>query len=260
MDMNELLVVAPHSGILIPNEIPFSSLAEDFPSLMLNVDWYTNLLYDFRDFYKNAHLDFPYCSLIVEANRHPDRLEDCVPLKDAFGKAVYRPGREPAPELRRTLADKYLRPFHGQIEQTILSGKTFMLDGHSTITARGMENRQIELMNFQFSSLEEEPKYFCPNDFIEAYADALQKRLPDIRVTVNQSEYYTVYGHVCGVHSVNARGRAGNRVPAILQETNQYLYMNADRTPNTEAIDALRRVFAESLQEMFTKVSHGENR
>ena len=254
MEFKELLVVIPHSGILIPNEIPFASLSEEFPRLMRNVDWYSNWLYDFGDLLGNSHLAFPYCNLILEANRHPEQLDDCVPLKDVLGEPVYRPGHEPGQRLRRSLSRKYLQTFHQGISEEISRGKTFMLDAHSTVTAKGVAENQIELMNFQISKPAEKPQYFCPDAFVETYASELAKRLPGIKVTVNQSKYHQVYGHVCGAHSVNAATRVGNRVPAILQETNQNLYMNSDRTPNLEALETLRRAFAEALYKMIKTV------
>jgi hypothetical protein len=247
MELKELLVVIPHSSIVIPGEIPLESLSERFPALVRNVDWYTNWLYDFRDLLNNRHLAFPYCSLIVEANRHPDILEHSVPVKDVRGEAVYKAHREPDRELRKLLAGKYLTAFHKSIEDCIESGAEFLLDGHSTVTARGVADNQIDLMNFQHSFLDERPRYFSPDVYIEAYAAELQRRLSGVKVTVNSSEYYTVYGHVCAEHSVNAMDRVGKRVPAIIQETNEHLYKNPDRTPNVEAINRLRRAFAESI-------------
>lgn len=250
----ELLVVIPHSGILIPNEIPLDCLSSEFPRLMRNVDWYTNWLYDFRDMLGNSHLAFPYCSLILEANRHPERLEDSVPFNDTLGEPIYQPGLEPNQTLRQFLSKKYLQVFHQSISTEIARGKTFMLDAHSTMTAQGVADNQIELMNFQVSNSDEEPKYFCPDVFIESYANELCKRLHEVKVTVNKSKYENVYGHVCGAHSVNAMTRVGNKVPAILQETNQKLYLNADRTPNLEALETLRRTFAEALCKMTEKL------
>jgi len=254
MELKELLVVIPHSGIVIPSEIPLESLSERFPALVQNVDWYTNWLYDFRDLLENRHVVFPYCGLIVEANRHPDILEDSVPLKDVRGESVYKTQGEPDDELRKVLAKKYLTTFHKTIEDCIESGVEFLLDGHSTVTARGVTDNQIDLMNFQHSYLDEKPRYYSPNVYVEAYATELRRRLPEVKVTVNSSEYYTVYGHVCAEHSVNAMGRVGRRVPAIIQETNERLYKNPDRTPNVEAINRLRRVFAESIHSAYCKV------
>jgi len=254
MELKELLVVIPHSGIVIPGEIPLESLSDRFPALVQNVDWYTNWLYDFRDLLQNQHLVFPYCSLILEANRHPDILDDSVPLKDVRGESVYKPQREPDSELRKLLADKYLTFFHKGIECCIESGGEFLLDGHSTVTARGVADNQIDLMNFQHSYLDEKPRYYSPDIYVEAYATELRRRLPDVKITVNSSEYYTVYGHVCAEHSVNAMGRVGTRVPAIIQETNERLYKNPDRTPNVEAINTLRRAFAESIHAAYCKV------
>jgi len=254
MQFRDLLVVVPHSGIIIPNEISFDSLSNEFPMLIRNVDWYTNWLYDFRDILGNSQLTFPYCSLILEANRHPEKIEDCIPLKDILGRSIYRHGHEPDQKLRQSLSRKYLHMFHSDISVEISRGKIFMLNGHSTVTSQGLTDNQIELMNFQDLNQDSEPTYFCPDVFIETYANELAKMLPKVKVTVNESKYGRVYGHVCGEHSINAMTRIGNKVPAILQETNQRLYMYADGTPNVEALEALRRAFAQALYQMRRKI------
>lgn len=245
--MKELLVVIPHSGIVIPAEIRVDDLSDRFPEMARNVDWFTDWLYDFRDLLDNRQIVFPFCSLILEANRHPDRVEDCVPLCDVHGQPIYKSGREPGRELRLALADKYLRRFHWSIEECIAAGAEFLLDGHSTVTARGVSADQIDIMNFQHSALDENPVHFSPEDCALAYAEELRRRLPDVQVTVNASEYHNVYGHVAAAHSVNARGRMGGKVPAIIQETNEHLYKNPDRTPNIKALNRLRTAFARSL-------------
>ncbi len=247
MKLKELLVVIPHSGLVIPKEIDPDSLSERFPELAANIDWYTNYLYDFRDILSNKQITFPYCSLLLEANRHPDIIQDCIPIKDVFGQMIYRRGKRPNDTLRKALAEKYIIPFHKSIEKQILSGADFLFDAHATISARGVHANQIDLMNFQHSKLDDGPVYFSPNVIIETYAEELRKRLPDVKITVNESEYYTVYGHVCAQHSVNALSRIGKRVPALLQETNLELFLHPDGTPDIIAIDRLRRAFAESL-------------
>jgi hypothetical protein len=95
---------------------------------------------------------------------------------------------------------------------------------------------------------------------VETYAEELRKRLPEVRITVNSSEYYKVYGHVCTAHSANQFRRVGSRVPALIQETHERLYKNADRTPCVKAINRLRRVFAESLAETLGRVREHDNR
>ena len=244
-----ILVVVPHSGIVIPSEVPMEALSADFPVLAQNVDWYTNWLYDFRDILHNRHVVFPYCSIVLEGNRHPDILDDSVPLRDVNGRRVYREGHEPGVEVRRQLAERYLAAFHQSIEDNIVAGSNFLFDGHSTVTARRVADNQIDLMNFQHSALDDGPLYYCPDMYVETYAAELRKRLPDVNVTVNASEYYTVYGHVCAAHSVKAFSRVGSRVPALIQETNERLYKNPDRTPDVQAINRLRRAFADALSE-----------
>ncbi len=254
MAMNELLVVIPHSGIIIPAEIPPDSLSEYFPQMARNVDWYTDWLYDFRDLLDNRQVVFPCCSLILEANRHPDRLDDCVPLRDVLERPVYQSGREPERDLRLALVDKYLRPFHAVIAGHIAAGAQFLLDGHSTVTARGMADNQIDIMNFQHSALDDVPVHFSPRDYAEAYAEELRLRLPEVKITVNASEYFNVYGHVAAAHSVNARAAVGNRVPALVQETHERLFTNPDHTPDVGALNRLRRAFALSLAAAWERV------
>jgi N-formylglutamate amidohydrolase len=115
-------VVIPHSGVVIPNEVPLETLSEDFFVLVQNVDWYTNWLYDFRDILGNRHLVFQYCSIVVEGNRHPEILDDSVPLMDVRGRPVYIAGLEPSKDLRASLSSKYLKPFHSMIENNIAEG------------------------------------------------------------------------------------------------------------------------------------------
>jgi predicted double-glycine peptidase len=247
MRLNELLVVVPHSGIVVPGELPLDALSDRFNHLARNVDWFTNWLYDFRDILDNRHISFPYCNLVLEGNRHPEVLDAAVPLVDVYGEPVYRAGREPSLELRRLLVEKYLLPFHRSIESSIVTGAEFLLDGHSTVATRGMSDRQIDLMNFQESSLDDGRRVFSPDVYIETYAAELRKRLPDVEVTVNASEYHDVYGHVCGAHSVNAMRRIGKQVPAVLQETCEVLYRRPDGRVDVEAVNRLRRAFAESI-------------
>lgn len=261
MRASDVLVVVPHSGVVLPAEIPLAALAEDFAVLVQNVDWYTNWLYDFRDLLANRQLVFPYCSIVLEANRHPDVLDDCVPLRDVRGRAVYRAGHAPDPALRRALVDRYLQPFHRGISEAIRGGATFLLDGHSTVTARGVADNQIDLMNFQHSALDDGPVKYSPDIFVETYAEELRRRLPEVAVTVNASEYYTVYGHVCAAHSIEAMGRVDARAPAVIQETNERLYKNPDRTVDVTALNRLRRAFAEALAAALRRIGDaGERR
>jgi N-formylglutamate amidohydrolase len=58
MVFNDLLVVIPHSGILIPSEIPVDNLSEDFTEYTVDIDWYTHWLYDFRGILDNSQIIF----------------------------------------------------------------------------------------------------------------------------------------------------------------------------------------------------------
>ena len=247
MTGSDVLVVVPHSGVAIPPEISLEDLTEDFTALLKNVDWFTQWLYDFRDILGNRQLVFPYCSILLDANRDPADLDECVPVKDVFGRQIYHPAYEPSTSMRSAWSDKYLKPFHRSIEENIAAGAGLIFDGHSTITARGVADNQIDLMNFQKTPGDDKPLYYCPDLIVETYADELRKRLPDVVVTINASEYIHVHGHICAAHCINSLKRTGARAPAFIQETNERLFRNADGTPDVHRINRLRRAFAESL-------------
>lgn len=247
MTGSDILVIIPHSGVAIPREILLEDLSGDFFTLVKNVDWYTQWLYDFRDILANRQIVFPYCSILLEANRDPGDIEKSVPVKDIHERPVYRKGCEPSQSMRAHWSEKYLKPFHRNIEENIAAGAALLFDGHSTVTARGVADNQIDLMNFEQPDDKEKPLYYSPDVIIETYAAELRKRLPDVLVTTNASEYYRVHGHVCAAHSINALKRVGVRVPAFIQETNQKLFQNNDGMPNVIQINRLRRAFAESL-------------
>lgn len=243
-----ILAVVPHAGLVVPEEIEPDTLAEDWPELARNIDWHTDRLYDFRDLLGDGPLVFPYCSLILEANRNPRDLDASVPLRDVLGRPVYRPGREPDMELRRRMSARYLEPYHASIGDAVEAGADFILEGHATVTARGMEDRQIDLMNIQLDPSGGPSIRFCPEAMIRAYAAELEKRLPEALITINASDYLSVYGHIGAVHTVDAVRRIGRKAPAILQETNQSLYLRPDGILDIPRLNRLRRAFAESLR------------
>jgi hypothetical protein len=249
--------VVPHAGLVIPAEIEPSRLSEEFLALARNIDWFTDYLYDFRDLLGNDHLTFPYCSIILEANRDPAVIEDSVPLRDVFGRAIYREGKEPDGSARRSLSDRYIVPFHREIGDSIAAGASFLFEGHSTITARGVGDDQIDIMNYQRSLEDGRRVRFSPDIYVEIYAEELQKRLPEVYVTVNSSEYDGVYGSICAEHSVDSMVPVGGRAPAILQETNQRLYLDEDGIPDLVSLHILRVAFAESLSVMYHKARGG---
>jgi predicted double-glycine peptidase len=258
MTGSDILVVVPHSGVVIPPEISLEDLSDEFTVLIKNVDWHTQWLYDFRDILANRQLVFPYCSILLEANRDPADIDESVPLHDVFGRPIYRKGYEPSASMRAAWSEKYLKAFHRSIEENISAGTGLLFDGHSTVTARGVADNQIDLMNFQQTDRDEKPLYYCPDVIVETYATELRKRLPDVLVTVNGSEYVTVHGHVCAAHSVNAIKRVGARAPAFIQETNERLFKNEDGTPNVGQINRLRRTFAESLTQTIQSLQESQ--
>jgi len=257
MTGSDILVVVPHSGVAIPPEISLEDLTDEFTALLRNVDWYTQWLYDFRDILANRQLVFPYCSILLDANRDPADIDECVPVRDVFGRPIYRDGYEPSASMRAAWSDKYLKPFSRSIEENISAGAGLIFDGHSTITARGVADNQIDLMNFQHTQRDEKPLYYCPNIIVETYAAELRKHLPNVLVTVNGSEYVQVHGHICAAHSVNALKRVA-RAPGLYPGNQRAPLQNEDGTPNVAQINRLRRAFAESLTQTLQSLQESQ--
>jgi hypothetical protein len=147
---------------------------------------------------------------------------------------------EPTEPERALLSRRYIVPFHQEISERIEVGCGFLFEGHSTIAARGVEEHQIDIMNFQRS----------PED------GRRHRFSPEVSVTVNISEYATVYGSICGTHSADSMVRVGRRAPALLQETNQRLYLDEEGVLDLSKLNALRVAFAESLSATLRK-AHG---
>jgi len=258
MTGSDILVVVPHGGIAIPREISLEELSTGFPLLLKNIDWYTQWLYDFRDILGNRQLIFPFCSILLEANRDPAEIDECVPLQDIFGRPLYKSGYEPTLSMRAALSEKYLKPFHRSIEENITAGSGLLFDGHSSITACGLAENQIDLMNYQHTERNENPLYYCPEIVVQTYAAALRKRLPEVQVTVNATQFVKVHGHVCAAHSVNFVKRTGARAAAFIQETNEHLFLNDDGTANVAKINRLRRAFAEALDQTIQQLQESK--
>jgi hypothetical protein len=211
-------------------------LTEDFAALFAKRGLVHAVAVRFSRHPRNRQLVFPYCSILLDANRDPADIDECVPVRDVFGRPIYRSAYEPSPSMRAAWSDKYLKPFHRSIEENISAGAGLIFDGHSTIPARGVADNQIDLMNFQHTDRDEKPLYYCPDVIVETYAAELRKRLPDVLVTVNASEYVGVHGHICAAHSVNALKRIGARAPAFIQETNERLFKDEHGAPDVAQI------------------------
>ena len=162
----EFLIFTKYCLILLTGHLKRSrthAVPEKSPADQSQGCRYTNWLYDFRDILNNRYLVFPYCSILLDANRHPEIIDESVPIQDIEGRSVYREGHALSIKMRKQLSSKYLTPFNADIAAHIRAGAAFFFDGHSTVTARGVADNQIDLMNFQHSRLDDGPIYYCPD-------------------------------------------------------------------------------------------------
>jgi hypothetical protein len=253
---SKILVCIPHSGIACPPEISISTLSEHQQALAENnVDWYTNHLYNFEDFLGNSQVIFPYSQVYINANRHPDTLDESVPLI-LDGLQVYKTGLEPSVEQRQLMLKHHLNFHHA------IAGyeKIFILDGHSTVTghqdAAGIEAvDDIIISDWQKSKLDPPDGIrTAPTGYLETYGEELERRLSGFNIRITQNTTYSAtYGHVMATHGWDGKFENKHRAPLLLQETNEALYIK-NGIPDVKAIEELRRIFSEAIKAMLEKM------
>ncbi|HNT53553.1 MAG TPA: N-formylglutamate amidohydrolase [Anaerolineaceae bacterium] len=252
---SEICVVIPHAGRLLPPEIHRADLAENAAVLLFDcTDWYTDLIYDFRDWLENPTIQFDYSPLCINLNRHPDQLDFAAPLIFQ-GQPIYRTGREPSPALRRTWIDRLGTPFF----QAIARGPhQFILDAHSTRVGMqdedGVKITADIIINDCTSNLAgDELRPTAPPGCAEIYATELGRRLPELKIDLNAA-YLGTYGYIGDAFGWHEAELDSGRAPLLLQETNELLYMDATGLLLPQAND-LRRIFAEALLAAVRKMS-----
>jgi hypothetical protein len=204
----------------------------------------------------NKQIIFTINQIYINVNRHPDYIDECVPT-EIDGLLIYKAGSKPSIEVRKRLLSKYHSGYHNAIASV---NKLFILDGHSTVTgfrdASGeIVQDDIILSDFQNSNLDPLPGIkTAPDGFLESYANALTKLLPNLRISLNTT-YCSTYGHIMSEHGWNGIGERKNKTPLILQETNEDIYIH-NRVPDIKAIEELRRSFAQSLEVMLDKMQN----
>jgi hypothetical protein len=257
-NLSNILLVIPHSGLLIPEEIPLSKIRiraihKVFKDTIS--DRYTDHLYDFADMSK---IIFKWHRLFVDVNRHPVQEDFILPSRIS-GIKVFN-NWNPDNKFKHKMASKYYWPFHSQIEK---SKKNFILECHST--EKGLlDNSKIRVKKTVYlcdgqnaSPIEKEPRTeikTAPPGLVEEYANQIQKIDKQISVGINEA-YYTTYGVIMDWNGmIDGRIFGTYRVPLILQETDESYYINYKNDyVNCRALSHLNRVFAESLIKTLTK-------
>lgn len=248
MKANNLLVVILHSCIARPPEIKDEWLAPGHGLLLegaeAETDRGTDKLYDFRDIIENQQLIFPYSQIYINASRDPHNLDEAVPL-NIREKAIYLPSKEPSLELRQELINKYYYPFYEQIRQT---GKSLILNGHSTVAGHGsmgVEKLDWDIVLSDWLEYQGKVIRFAPPGYIDFYATEIQKRRPALRIG-KTSVYSSTYDGVCVSFGWDGEEPQDNRVPVIHQETDEGLYITSNQI-DEQNLRNLRSLFAESL-------------
>ncbi len=245
-NIGNMLVVLAHSGTACPPEIPLASLSEYQQQLSENTDWYSDALYSIGDLCPAHEIRFSYGQWFVNPNRHPDQLDDAVPL-EVNGIPVYKAGCAPTQQMRETLLQHHHLAFHQRIAA---AHPSFILDGHSSCDASTDCDGQCFNADIMLSDRQQTPLdppggiRTAPVGCLELYARILGRLLPGLRIEVNTT-YNSTYGYTMARHGWDGTGDRKDRAPLLLQETNERLYTFAGR-PDVSRIESLRRTFAEA--------------
>jgi N-formylglutamate deformylase len=171
--------------------------------------------------------------LLIDLNRSADDLgpKGVIASADYFGRAVFKPGREP--DRRETLSrvEDYHRPYHGKLAQSLaLPGVRLLLDCHSMdgvgpkdAPDPGRTRADVNLGNNGGPDGQPDSKrgeLTCPVDLVRSLAEALRGQ--GLSVSLNSpyaGGYITLhYGAV-----LRAQGKA-----ALQMELNKALYSSPD--------------------------------
>lgn len=252
-----LCVSIPHAGLACPPEIDPRTFSEQFEEIKLqSVDFYADHLYDFQNILENQQVIFPYLPFVINVNRHPDVIDESAPLK-VDELHIFKKGREPTIEFRKQMIRLYHYDYHKQLA---CIPKKLILDGHSVTESDFGNEREtpmedILIEDYQASPLDPEVGIkTAPKGYAETYIEELQKRLPsDFTISLN-TKYVSTYGHVLAFHGWDGIvPRYGRRVPVLLQETNERLYIG-NRHQLLDNLDFLRKAFADALLATIVKM------
>ena len=140
-----LLVSMPHTGTDIPEELKkrLTPAALALP----DTDWHLERLYDFLDELGASVLVATHSRYVVDLNRPPDNAnlypgQDTTPLVpvDTFRKEpLYRPGEEPGATEIAERVEKYWKPYHSKLAETLsylrkTHGYALLWDAHSILS------------------------------------------------------------------------------------------------------------------------------
>lgn len=236
-----ILLSIPHSGVLCPPEIPINSLSDNQSKLSKHIDWYTDKIYNINELIGCQKIVFPYNQIFVNVNRHPDHLDDSVPL-ERDSVAIYKKGHEPSEKLRRLMLKKYHHAYHKFISD---SDKRIIIDCHSYAPKETKNAVDIAIGNKQYSEFDPKDGFqSAPDAVLDTYTEALIKQLKNLNIKQNVV-YKNEYSHVMALHGT-ASIKRGVRVPVLCQEVNENLYLKNGQL-DTEAVEELRRAFAKAL-------------
>jgi N-formylglutamate deformylase len=219
-----LLVSMPHTGTHIPDDLRkrLTAAAAALP----DTDWHLERLYDFLEDIGASVLVATHSRYVVDLNRPPDDSNlypgqdttGVVPV-DTFRKEPLYAGAEPSAEETAERIQKYWKPYHARLEETLKAlkakhGYALLWDAHSILSEvpRFFQGR---LPDFNLGTAD--GRYCAPGT-----GEALLKQVEEYTAVLN--------GRFKGGYITRRYGDPANGVHAVQLELSEATYME-ERSP-----------------------------
>ena len=251
------IISVPHCASQIPDTIK-SGMALNEIQIRESVDFGTREI--FGRIPAQEIIMARWNRLVADPNRAPDRLDakGVVALTDYHGRPVFRPGREPSGEAILDRVNRYHRPYHAALEQSLHNPKAVaLIDGHSLngtgpadAPDAGQRRKDVILSNNGDTEGRPDPAIgppSCAPEQIHLFRSAFENQGFSVALNAPYHGGYIVkhYGQ---------RLKPANRF-AIQIEINQDLYMAPGGLfPEKPRIERVRRQVINALEEVAARL------
>jgi formiminoglutamase len=247
----------PHGGTKTPDEVR-DRITISAADILEDGDAFTAEIYDVADQVRHV-LKADVARAFVDLNRAEDDLppanpDGVVKSRTCYSKPIYMPGRQPDGPLTENLLERYHRPYHETIRETLArpgNGIVLALDCHS-MAATGPDVAPDPGQRRPAFCLGNRHDKTCSREMIDALAESLREAFGLGESDVTQNVPFAG-GHVTRTHGANP-------VPWIQVEMSRDLYLRPEYfDQNALNIDPrrvaeLRANFRQALSVFFERV------
>lgn len=240
-----ILVSMPHNGIAIPHDI--QERMHPYALRVIDTDWYLDKLYGFAQDLGCSIIKPHYSRYVIDLNR-PQNNESLYPGSDTtelcptsqFDKRpIYLSGEEPNEAEIKQRIDKYWRPYHDCLEDTlnqllIQHGYVLLFEAHS-IKSEVPRFFDGQLPHFNFGNLNGSTSSVEINQLLEHWQPGSYSKVVNERFK--------------GGYITRHYGQPGDNIDSLQLELSQATYLDEftlgyDEEKAGEVIPVLKNLFS----------------